>query len=277
MKITKGSIALIVLVVMLGGILAFGVMTQETPREFAEFDIAGPVFRALGFDITAIVSGRQYFFPLSDEHMNQDFIEHFEGMIYHIKQITSLTGPPNRLFLALDADEISIAPNDIRITHDDINTLGFFTHAWSGGRLPIWLTAGIEAVAIAEDTGRGFLAAQTARRLGDIYFTPAYNGTAEHNEAIDTAYRFARHLILAGEMNRLIDLYLSRDSYADELAERLFYEFSWVEFNSVRRFQIIRIEIRRSREIPQHTQSIFLHHAGGASASCSAHSASESR
>ena len=129
-----------------------------------EFEEAGHVQRMWGFEVSATVGDRTYFFtahdeegwdflPLVSEPANVAAIRAVEAMIKAVEGMVDLGATPLRIFWVDGWRQYQFrATTEVTINFDDMNTFGWFVYVWSGGSLPMWLSAGLEAVARA-DTG----------------------------------------------------------------------------------------------------------------------------
>jgi len=174
-------------------------------------------------------------------------MENTESLIAAISNfLPSVSGLPE-IHMTSDIQEYRIGQDSITISLDTINTFGWLAFALSAtetdNHLPIWLAAGIEALAASQI---GIFTPYDAAaenlitgRFGDLNFIPvAWEGN--HQEAIDTAYHFARYLQDGEHLAALISLYA--DSYreaADYMAAELFYSFAGGTMESGTRLDLL--------------------------------------
>jgi len=183
----------------------------------------------MGFNYFAYVNGRQYFFVDANEEANLAFIYTNEGLIREISNLIDFGRSPVQFFLADDRADFSVASGSITYNHIDQNTMGWLVYAWTwvNGRIPMWLAAGIEAVALS-NIGK-FEASDNPyilERFGDLYLSPGNWNTLAQVHTIDAAYHFVRYLIDIGVFVDTVSQIRESDEYANELLNTHFYEFS---------------------------------------------------
>jgi len=115
----------------------------------------------------------------------------------------------------------------VSLAYDSQNSMGWLTHAKSGRRFPMWLSVGVEAVAMRYlDTYMPTdIDVSTWDSFGDSYFTPLSLGRAD--DVICVAYYFTRFLMDEGVFLCLADYFLQEDwAAANALAGASFYQFT---------------------------------------------------
>jgi len=213
-----------------------------TPITFEDTSL---VKRRAGFTTTAQVGERHYFFPTSDAAVNTYFIAHIEqfiGELEHIMPFLFFTSEPLSIYLADSTSNYRLnffrdAPNEVSVNHDDINTFGWLTHVWSDGKLPIWISSGIESVALS-NLGWHRFDDENMSGLSDIYFAPISWGSHEQRQATNTAYNFIRHLIGINYIESLVELYMTENrTAAEKMASELFWDFNGHELDNFFRLE----------------------------------------
>ena len=186
--------------------------------------------RRNGFYITKRAeSGRRYYFANDDDEINLNFIDTTEKLIERIESTFSLGRPPLRILKTTGVHQYNPMMHAPTINHDDINTLGWLVHTWSGGSLPIWLSVGIESMARTElGLFEPNFNSSVSNYFGDLHFTPRYWGKDKHLQAISTAYKFTYYLKNTGHLQELISSYMDRTTIyaADNMAAKLFNSFA---------------------------------------------------
>ena len=206
------------------------VFSQHGQLEGITFQTADhPTRRARGYLYVAHVNGNQYYFKSNDEKTNLAFIIANERLINEVSSFVDLGRPPFRFYHAKNITEISLAPSasGISLSHGCNKTIGWLVHVWSAGGIPMWLSAGIEAVALSSmGEFEGSATPAIPLGFGDFLFSPSKWNTSVHVQAIDTAYHFVRHLIEIDDFDKIISLLMSRDMTDNKLLNTYFYEFS---------------------------------------------------
>jgi len=193
------------------------------------FEETGQAVRARGYNYFAFVNNREYFFTDSAEERNLAFVAINERLISEISRFADLGAPPFRFLLANSAEDYSTGSSEIAFNHDNNDTVGWLVHVWSGGRIPMWLSAGIEAVALSnmgEFEATDSLSLYIPELFGDLLLSPGNWGTQDQLLTIHAAYHFVRYLIDTGVFEDAISLFRSRDETVNELIRTYFYEFS---------------------------------------------------
>ncbi|MCL2855840.1 MAG: hypothetical protein FWE21_09525 [Defluviitaleaceae bacterium] len=133
---------------------------------------------------------------------------------------------------------IHSSPYDYIFTHTEVSlnfengdTFGWLTHQLSRGRLPMWLSVGLEAhvkgqLGIFVPTNHNFA---KGTHFSDLSFMPGTWRTAERAAAIDMAYNFISNLAKMGLLAELVALYQDGETQqANYKAENHFYNhFGW--------------------------------------------------
>ena len=201
---------------------------ESDPIIFSEVGVAMALH---GYAITAQIETMSFYFRYDDYELNSYFIHTTKELMASIENYITLPRHPLRIRLT-DGNiaNYAIEPLYLAIySHSDKNTLGWVVNFMFSGRIPVWLSAGIEAVA-KSDIGlyTPDYHSVSMYNFGDLLFAPSYWGTEINNNAINTSYHFVRHLIKANELERLIEKYLSPQYGWDEaniLVRQLFYSY----------------------------------------------------
>lgn len=183
--------------------------------------------RQQGFGFSAAVGNRTYFFgaheeeeqwewdfypQLTAEHANVAAIRSVESMIAAIEYMVDLGTELRRVFWIEGQDQYVFELNAARTNFDDMNTFGWLVYSWSLGRLPMWLSAGLEAVARA-DTGSfvpdGVDAVPPIFVLRDLGFAHINWGSPVQLQSVTAAYYFVRYLHDTGQLAEIVSQYLS--------------------------------------------------------------------
>ena len=170
---------------------------------------------------------RQYFFFTDNEAANLPFVLQIEAIVRMLEQYMP-TRARIEIFYTEDESLYGVNGHQVFINPMNPNTYGMMIYTLSLGRIPIWLSVGMEIAA-----GTGLEGDYTPGGLGDIYFAPFYWGTPGHTQAIATSYNFVRFLIDKDYLADIIDLYRNGNtSDADYMAAQIFYQFSGNKLNT---------------------------------------------
>jgi len=178
---------------------------------------------------------RQYFFIIDDYAANSALLSDWEQIISKISELIDFQTIPLEIYFYDDASEFQRFDNgrNIFINPYSTNSIGQLPSRLNDARLPIWLYAGLEAVARlyigleAQNLDFQGLDSVSMADFGDISFIPATWNTDEHIQAIATAHNFVSYLAETGNLEELALLYSAQETYlANRLAARLYYEFT---------------------------------------------------
>ena len=198
----------------------------DSQIEFAHPDAFMAIF---GYVATTQVDNVSFFFREDDHEFNIQFVNTTTELLSVID--TYITLPERMLSIRLTDGDIANYEFDTRsITincHSDESTIGWLVHCLYFGRIPIWLAAGIEAVA-KSDLGLfdpDYTDMEPPNDFGDYLFSPGFWYTERGERGVNTAYRFVRHLIEIDELEALIGLFENNPDdweYANAQANQLF-------------------------------------------------------
>jgi len=185
-----------------------------------------------GYVATTQVDNVSFFFREDDHEFNAQFVNTTMELLSVID--TYITLPERMLSIRLTDGDITNYKFDTRITrsitincHSDKSTFGWLVHCLYIGRIPVWLAAGIEAVA-KSDIGLftpDYTDMVPPDGFGDYLFSPGFWNTELGERGVNTAYRFVRHLIETDELEALIGLFeINHDDWecANVQANQLF-------------------------------------------------------
>ena len=164
------------------------------------------------------IDNRRYLFTINDEYANTNFIYHAEELIHEIRNIITLS-------------EEHMSGDIHYFTDKGHNTLGRLLNTLSGNRLPLWFSAGIEAVARYNLGSFDLIPADfdtndIPEDFGDLSFLPLLWDTDEHRHAVNTSFNFVLFLIENELLDELVTLYLTGDVHAEENAQMFFQNFA---------------------------------------------------
>ncbi|MCL2378813.1 MAG: hypothetical protein FWC77_06780 [Defluviitaleaceae bacterium] len=174
-------------------------------------------------EMTAQAGRRTYMFLAPDEEYNMALAVQFEDIAYIFSNFLVLD---MHLPVVFTQDQrhyrISATPGEELIFNpNDPATYGWFIYAMAMGRIPMWLSVGMEM------SVRGIGFDYPLAGLCDTYFAPFSWGTAGHRQAVSTAYHFVNYLIENDYLSDMVLEYLTGDrEVADLLASFRFSLFS---------------------------------------------------
>lgn len=157
-----------------------------------------------------------------------EFIEYKNAMIDILESEFSLVNP-NITFSLTSDREYKFYDGEVWINPLVNHQSGWMVHALSDGRIPIWLSSGIEIFAkniagIGESPYNNLVFFDN---FGDRYFTVCNWVHRRHAQAINLSYNFVKYLHENLYLTGLLDLYLTGDrEVANRLAEEHYYNFS---------------------------------------------------
>ena len=180
-----------------------------------------------GFNYVTRVGDRFYYFEDANFNANIAFIDKNEKVINEISGFADLGRPPLIFQFAEVTDSSPIISSGIVLTHNNDNTRGWLVHRWSNGSIPMWLSAGIEAVALS-NIGE-FEASDSPyipEHFGDLLLSPGNWGTTVQAQSIDSAYHFVRYLMDIEAFDEIVSLLRADDETTNEALNAHFYGFS---------------------------------------------------
>jgi len=181
-------------------------------------------------------SGRQYMFADKGAAGGDAFILEIERLL---DALTMIIPPEAQIFDICTVNIISshelVRPSPlgwgdgVSIVYDSYSTLGWLTQAISGGHFPMWLSVGIEVIAMGERGQNipGGLDAYENDSFGDSFFAPVHWGRNTWYHAVYMASRFTQFLIDEDVFFQLAVYYSSGNlGAADTLVAEYFYRFT---------------------------------------------------
>ncbi|MCL2236159.1 MAG: hypothetical protein FWB98_06950 [Defluviitaleaceae bacterium] len=191
------------------------------------FNPTDAIRQAQGLLYYAEISGRTYFLMEDNFDLGVDFVEVNEKLIQEISSFASIGTPPFQFSLTSDENNFGIRGMNTVFNHENANTKGWLVHIWTSGRIPMWLSAGMEVVALSnlglfEPSDIIYI----PQNFGDLLLMPSNWGTQEQAQGIDAAYHFVRHLINTQAFDEIINLLVAGDDDAHEKLSAYFADFS---------------------------------------------------
>ncbi|MCL2855086.1 MAG: hypothetical protein FWE21_05650 [Defluviitaleaceae bacterium] len=194
-----------------------------------ELSDTNPVIaRTTGYTTTTQLSNRVYFFRDGDETASE-FVNTTEAIIRQLSNYMDI--PYARLRIHSSPYDYTFTNIEVSLNFESGDTFGWLTNQLSRGRLPLWLSTGLEAYAksqlgIFTPTNQNFA---TDTHFSDLAFMPSMWRTNERANAIDMAYHFTSHLAEFGLLAELVALYQDDENrQANYKAAQHFYNhFGW--------------------------------------------------
>ena len=209
---------------------------ENDPIVFSE---AGVAMALHGYTTVSQIGTMSFYFKYDDYKVNSYFIHTTKELLSTIENYIILPRHPLRLRLT-DGDITNYAFDPLNLaiySHSDKNTLGWVVNFMFSGRIPVWLSVGIEAVA-KSDMGLfmpDYYTITVPDHFGDLLFNPGFWGTEINKNAINIAYHFVRYLIEINELESLIEEYLRLQNGWDQanvLASQMFYNYFAYELDT---------------------------------------------